>query len=130
MTKKKAKTATVKKTTERSSSCPIFQRIMSFSLEEKKETRLLKNTKRRIKREAAKLRRAEDQKQAEVEKNSSSTAGDDDAAEVTTITKRKQRPPQPKRPVQVLPYLHEKQSFDKDKVPANLKEPYWYTGKV
>ena len=123
MTKKKAKTATVKKTTERSSSCPIFQKIMSFSLEEKKETRLFKNTKRRIKREAAKLRRAEDQ-------NSSSTAGDDDAAEVTTITKRKQRPPQPKRPVQVLHYLHEKHSFDKDKVPANLKEPYWYTGKV
>jgi phosphopantothenoylcysteine synthetase/decarboxylase len=80
MTKKKAKTATVKKTTERSSSCPIFQRIMSFSLEEKRETRLLKITKRRIKREAAKLRRAEDQKQAEVEENSSSTAGDDDAA--------------------------------------------------
>ena len=130
MTKKKAKTATVKKTTERSSSCPIFQRIMSFSLEEKRETRLLKITKRRIKREAAKLRRAEDQKQAEVEENSSSTAGDDDAAEVTTITKKKQRPPQPKRPVQVHPYLHEKHSFDKDKVPANLKEPYWYTGKV
>jgi hypothetical protein len=130
MTKKKAKTATVKKTTERSSSCPIFQRIMSFSLEEKRETRLLKITKRRIKREAAKLRRAEDQKQAEVEGNSSSTAGDDDAAEVTAITKKKHRPPQPKRPVQVLPYLHEKHSFDKDKVPANLKEPYWYTGKV
>ena len=103
---------------------------MSFSLEEKKETRLLKITKRRIKREAAKLRRAEDQKQAEVEENSSSTAGDDDAAEVTTITKKKQRPPQPKRPVQVLPYLHEKHSFEKDKVPANLKEPYWYSGKV
>ena len=80
MTKKKAKTATVKKTTERSSSCPIFQRIMSFSLEEKKETRLFKNMKRRMKREAVKIRRAKDQKQAEVEKNSSST-GDDDAPE-------------------------------------------------
>jgi len=36
--------------------------------------------KRRMKREAVKLRRAKDQKQAEVEKNSSST-GDDDAAD-------------------------------------------------
>ena len=41
---------------------------MSYSLEEKKETRLLKNMKRRRKREAVKLRRAKDQKQAEVEK--------------------------------------------------------------
>jgi hypothetical protein len=42
---------------------------MSYnSLEEKKETRLLKNMKRRMKREAVKLRRAKDQKQAEVEK--------------------------------------------------------------
>ena len=49
---------------------------------------------------------------------------------MTTITKKKQAPPPPKRPVQVLPYLHEKYSFDKDKVPANLKEPFWYTGKV
>jgi len=130
MTKKTAKAATVKKTTKSSPSCPILQRIMSYSQDEKNEIRLLKNMKRRMKREAAKLRRAEDQKQAEVGKNSSSSTGDDDAADVKTITKKKQAPPQPKRPVQVLPNLHEKHSFDKDKVPANLKEPFWYTGKV
>ena len=128
MTKRAAKTATVKKT-KSSPSCPILQRIMSYSPEEKKETKLLKNMKRRMKREAVKLKKAEDQKRVEEEKNSSSTGGVD-AAELTTITKKKQRPPQPKRPVQVLPYLHEKHNFDRDKVPPNLKESFWYTGKV
>ena len=134
MTKKTAaKKAVVKKSSN--ISCPVLKKILSFSPEELNERSRLKRMKKKEKREKAKLRKAEDQSRAEEEaKNStsSSTASPSygEAEAVVTVKKKKQLPPPPKLPVELLPYLHKSHSYDKDKVPASIKESFRYTGQV
>jgi len=134
MTKKTAaKKAAVKKSSN--ISCPVLKKILSFSPEELNERSRLKRMKKKEKREKAKLRKAEDQSRAEEEaKNSASSSSpssssNGEAAAVVTI-KKKQLPPPPKLPVELLPYLHKSHSYDKDKVPASVKESFRYTGQV
>ena len=133
MTKKTAaKKAVVKKSSN--ISCPVLKTILSFSPEELNERSRLKRMKKKEKREKAKLRKAEDQSRAEEEaKNSASSSpsssSNGEAAAVVTI-KKKQLPPPPKLPVELLPYLHKSHSYDKDKVPASVKESFRYTGQV
>lgn len=133
MTKKTAaKKAAVKKSSN--ISCPVLKKILSFSPEELNERSRLKRMKKKEKREKAKLRKAEDQSRAEEEaKNSASSSpsssSNGEAAAVVTI-KKKQLPPPPKLPVELLPYLHKSHSYDKDKVPASIKESFRYTGQV
>jgi len=133
MTKKTAaKKAAVKKSSN--ISCPVLKKILSFSPEELDERSRLKRMKKKEKREKAKLRKAEDQSRAEEEaKNSASSSpsssSNGEAAAVVTI-KKKQLPPPPKLPVELLPYLHKSHSYDKDKVPASVKESFRYTGQV
>jgi hypothetical protein len=135
MTKKTAaKKAAVKKSSN--ISCPVLKKILSFSPEELNERSRLKRMKKKEKREKAKLRKAEDQSRAEEEaKNSassspSSSSNGEAAAVVTICIKKKQLPPPPKLPVELLPYLHKSHSYDKDKVPASVKESFRYTGQV
>jgi len=133
MTKKTAaKKAAVKKSSN--ISCPVLKKILSFSPEELNERSRLKRMKKKEKREKAKLRKAEDQSRAEEEaKNSASSSpsssSNGEAAAVVTI-KKKQLPPPPKLPVELLPYLHKSHSYDKDKVPASIKESFRYTRQV
>jgi len=133
MTKKTAaKKAAVKKSSN--ISCPVLKKILSFSPEELNERSRLKRMKKKEKREKAKLRKAEDQSRVEEEaKNSASSSpsssSNGEAAAVVTI-KKKQLPPPPKLPVEMLPYLHKSHSYDKDKVPASIKESFRYTGQV
>ncbi len=127
------KTVTKVSTKKRSkSSCPVLQKIQSHSPEEKNRIRSLKNKLRKDKRERARLRKAECLKRAEEEVALSSYSSDGEAAVVVmaTIKREKQRPPPPKKPVQSLPYLHKPHSFDRDKIPENLKEKFRYTGQV
>jgi len=133
MTKKTAaKKAAVKKSSN--ISCPVLKKILSFSPEELNERSRLKRMKKKEKREKAKLRKAEDQSRAEEEaknstSSSTSSSSNGEAAAVVTI-KKKQLPPPPKLPVELLPYLHKSHSYDKDKVPASVKESFRYTGQV
>ena len=133
MTKKTAaKKAVVKKSSN--ISCPVLKKILSFSPEELNERSRLKRMKKKEKREKAKLRKAEDQSRAEEEaknstSSSTSSSSNGEAAAVVTI-KKKQLPPPPKLPVEMLPYLHKSHSYDKDKVPASIKESFRYTGQV
>ena len=134
MTKKTAaKKAAVKKSSN--ISCPVLKKILSFSPEELNERSRLKRMKKKEKREKAKLRKAEDQSRAEEEaKNSASSSpsssSNGEAAAVVMTIKKKQLPPPPKLPVELLPYLHKSHSYDKDKVPASVKESFRYTGQV
>jgi len=136
MTKKTAaKKAAVKKSSN--ISCPVLKKILSFSPEELNERSRLKRMKKKEKREKAKLRKAEDQSREEEEEgaknfstsSSTSSSSNGEAAAVVTI-KKKQLPPPPKLPVEMLPYLHKSHSYDKDKVPASIKESFRYTGQV
>ena len=140
MTKKTAaKKAVVKKSSN--ISCPVLKTILSFSPEELNERSRLKRMKKKEKREKAKLRKAEDQSREEEEEeeeeeaknfstsSSTSSSSNGEAAAVVTI-KKKQLPPPPKLPVEMLPYLHKSHSYDKDKVPASIKESFRYTGQV
>ena len=139
MTKKiAAKKAAVKKSSN--ISCPVLKKILSFSPEELNERSRLKRMKKKEKREKAKLRKAEDQSREEEEEeeeeaknfstsSSTSSSSNGEAAAVVTI-KKKQLPPPPKLPVEMLPYLHKSHSYDKDKVPASIKESFRYTGQV
>lgn len=134
MTKKTAaKKAAVKKSSN--VSCPVLKKILSFSPEELNERSRLKRMKKKEKREKAKLRKAEDQSRAEEEaknstSSSTSSSSNGEAAAVVTVKKKKQLPPPPKLPVELLPYLHKSHSYDKDKVPASIKESFRYTGQV
>jgi Na+-translocating ferredoxin:NAD+ oxidoreductase RnfC subunit len=134
MTKKTAaKKAAVKKSSN--ISCPVLKKILSFSPEELNERSRLKRMKKKEKREKAKLRKAEDQSRAEEEaknstSSSTSSSSNGEAAAVVTVKKKKQLPPPPKLPVELLPYLHKSHSYDKDKVPASVKESFRYTGQV
>ena len=134
MTKKTAaKKAVVKKSSN--ISCPVLKTILSFSPEELNERSRLKRMKKKEKREKAKLRKAEDQSRAEEEaknstSSSTSSSSNGEAAAVVTVKKKKQPPPPPKLPVELLPYLHKSHSYDKDKVPASIKESFRYTGQV
>ena len=134
MTKKTAaKKAAVKKSSN--ISCPVLKKILSFSPEELNERSRLKRMKKKEKREKAKLRKAEDQSRAEEEaknstSSSTSSSSNGEAAAVVTVKKKKQPPPPPKLPVELLPYLHKSHSYDKDKVPASIKESFRYTGQV
>ena len=134
MTKKTAaKKAAVKKSSN--ISCPVLKKILSFSPEELNERSRLKRMKKKEKREKAKLRKAEDQSRAEEEaknstSSSTSSSSNGEAAAVVTVKKKKQLPPPPKLPVELLPYLHKSHSYDKDKVPASIKESFRYTGQV
>ena len=133
MTKKTAaKKAAVKKSSNMS--CPVLKKILSFSPEELNERSRLKRMKKKEKREKVKLRKAEDQSRAEEgvknsTSSSTSSSSNGKAAAVVTI-KKKQLPPPPKLPVELLPYLHKSHSYDKDKVPASIKESFRYTGQV
>ena len=141
MTKKTAaKKAAVKKSSN--VSCPVLKKILSFSPEELNERSRLKRIKKKEKREKAKLRKAEDQSREEEEEeeeekgaknfstsSSTSSSSNGEAAAVVTI-KKKQLPPPPKLPVEMLPYLHKSHSYDKDKVPASIKESFRYIGQV
>ena len=133
MTKKTAaKKAAVKKSSN--ISCPVLKKILSFSPEELNERSRLKRMKKKEKREKAKIRKAEDQSRAEEgaknsTSSSTSSSSNGKAAAVVTI-KKKQLPPPPKLPVELLPYLHKSHSYDKDKVPASIKESFRYTGQV
>lgn len=135
MTKKTAaKKAAVKKSSN--ISCPVLKTILSFSPEELNERSRLKRMKKKEKREKAKLRKAEDQSREEEEEeeeaknfSTSSSTSSSSNGEAATI-KKKQLPPPPKLPVEMLPYLHKSHSYDKDKVPASIKESFRYTGQV
>ena len=125
--------AAVKKTALKKSSnpsCPVLKKLQSYSQDELHERRRLKNMKRKQKREAVKLRKAEEAKKTAEEAKNLSSADEEATAAVIVTLKKKQRPPEPKLPVEVVPYLHKPHSFDKDMVPQNLKESFWYTGQV
>jgi len=132
MTKKKTATKNVAvKKSRNLLSCPVLQKILSYRPEELNETSRLKREKKKAKKERSRLRKAEDQRKEEEKRKYSSSHNNATATEeVTTFKKKKQLPPPPKLSVQVLTYLHKPHSYDRDKVPENLKQSFRYTGQV